>query len=373
MNCEYFSKCGSCTLYDKTYQEQLDYKIEIEKERFKDFNIPNIDIIKSDEKKFRNRAEFRIWKLYDENDKPSLHYAMNDMDKKPLPINSCEIVTSPIKELMTPLIETLNSDECLKNRLFACEFLTSTTNDVLLTLIYHRTLDESWEEKAKALAKQFNIKIIGRSRKQKLVLSEDFIEESLSIDSQTYHFNYKEGGFTQPNTLVNAKMIEWVINNLEKSNKDLCELYCGGGNFTIPLSKHFNQVLATEISKTSINSAKQNCKLNNISNIEFIRMSSQEFVEALNEKREFRRLKDVNLKAYDFSSIFMDPPRAGLDDTTRALAKEFDNIIYISCNPQTLHRDLQELCKTHTIVNMGFFDQFAYTKHIESGVILKRK
>ena len=68
----------------------------------------------------------------------------------------------------------------------------------------------------------------------------------------------------------------------------------------------------------------------------------------------------------------MDPPRAGLDDITRALAKDFEQIIYISCNPETLHRDLHELVKTHEIVKFALFDQFAYTNHIESGIILKK-
>lgn len=167
-------------------------------------------------------------------------------------------------------------------------------------------------------------------------------------------------------------MIEWVLGQIEKSDKDLCELYCGGGNFTIPLSQKFNKVLATEISKTSIKSALTNCSLNSISNIDFIRMSAEEFVEALESKREFNRLKDIDLKSYNFETIFVDPPRAGLDDTTRALSKEFDTIIYISCNPETLHRDLEELTKTHKIINFALFDQFSYTEHIESGVILKR-
>lgn len=101
-------------------------------------------------------------------------------------------------------------------------------------------------------------------------------------------------------------------------------------------------------------------------------MSAEEFVQGLQEVRTFERLKDINLKEYNFDTIFMDPPRSGLDDTTRALAKDFDNIIYISCNPQTLHRDLEELLKTHEIFKYALFDQFAYTHHIESGIILKR-
>lgn len=176
-------------------------------------------------------------------------------------------------------------------------------------------------------------------------------------------------------------MIAWVLNHI-KAGGHLCELYCGGGNFTIPLSQHFEKVLATEISKTSIKSAKESCELNHIHHIEFIRMSSEEFVEALNQSREFNRLKQTDLSVYAFvpsskcikpTTLFVDPPRAGLDDTTRNLAKEFQQIIYISCHAQTLHRDLQELTQTHDIHHFAFFDQFAYTKHIECGVILQKK
>ena len=162
---------------------------------------------------------------------------------------------------MPKLLESLEEEEILKFKLYAIEFLGSTINDMLITLIYHKKLDENWEKKAKELEKRFKIKIIGRSRKQKVILSEDFINETLHIKNQDFYFQYKEGGFTQPNQKVNIKMIEWVLENIKKTEKDLCELYCGGGNFTIPLSKRFNKVLATEISKTSINSALTNCKL----------------------------------------------------------------------------------------------------------------
>ncbi|MFW0743852.1 tRNA (uridine(54)-C5)-methyltransferase TrmA, partial [Aliarcobacter butzleri] len=119
-------------------------------------------------------------------------------------------------------------------------------------------------------------------------------------------------------------------------------------------------------------SALRNCSLNKIESISFIRMSAEDFVQALNKVRAFNRLKDINLDDYEFDTIFMDPPRSGLDDTTRNLAKDFENIIYISCNPETLHRDLEELTKTHKIEKFALFDQFAFTNHIESGVILRK-
>ena len=372
MNCKYFGKCASCVLYDKSYEEQLNFKLQREKQRFSDFTTMDFDIIKSEEKAFRNRAEFRIWWEKDENGKEILSYAMNDFNKNILEINSCQIVSSHIQEIMPKLLDLLMSELTLSYKLFAVEFLDSSTKDMLVTLIYHKKLDEEWNELAKQIEKKLNIKIMGRSRKQKIVLSSESINETLTINNQNFKFAYQEGGFTQPNTNVNIQMIEWVLNNIEVSSKDLCELYCGGGNFTIPLSTKFNKVLATEISKTSIKSALKNCELNNINKIQFIRMSAEEFVQGLQEVRTFNRLKDVNLKDYNFDTIFMDPPRSGLDDTTRTLAKDFEQIIYISCNPETLHRDLKELTNTHEIVKFALFDQFAYTHHIESGVILKK-
>ena len=372
MNCKYFGRCASCTLHDKSYEEQLDFKVQREKERFSNFTSMDFDIIKSSDKNFRNRAEFRIWWDKDENDNHTISYAMNDFDKNILEIDSCQIVSPHIQKIMPKLLDFVRKEKELENKLFAVEFLGSTTNDLLVTLIYHRKLDDSWNELAKKLELELNIKIIGRSRKQKVILTNDLISETLNINNQDFKFEYQEGGFTQPNTKVNIQMIEWVLNNIDSSDKDLCELYCGGGNFTIPLSTKFSKVLATEISKTSIKSALTNCALNDVSNIQFIRMSAEEFVQGLQGVRTFERLKNVNLKDYNFDTIFMDPPRAGLDDVTRALAKDFEQIIYISCNAETLHRDLDELTKTHKIVKFGLFDQFAFTNHIETGVILKR-
>ncbi|WP_419671160.1 tRNA (uridine(54)-C5)-methyltransferase TrmA [Aliarcobacter butzleri] len=372
MNCNYFGICASCTLFDKTYEEQLNYKIQREKERFSNFTNIDFDIIKSNESNFRNRAEFRIWWEKGENNKEILSYAMNDFKKNILKINSCEMVSLHIKELMPKLIDELQNDLELSFKLFAVEFLGSSTKDMLVTLIYHKKLEESWIQKAKEIEKRLNIKIIGRSKKQRLVLTNDYINETLNISNQNFFFAYEENGFTQPNTNVNVQMIEWVLENTKNSSKDLCELYCGGGNFTIPLSTKFRKVLATEISKTSIKSALRNCSLNKIESISFIRMSAEDFVQALNKVRAFNRLKDINLDDYEFDTIFMDPPRSGLDDTTRNLAKDFENIIYISCNPETLHRDLEELTKTHEIEKFALFDQFAFTNHIESGVILRK-
>ena len=82
MNCEYFGQCGSCNLGHLSYTDQLNLKISKEKDRFKELYSNEIDVISSDDGAFRNRVEFRIWKVYNEDSSFSLSYAMNDVNKE---------------------------------------------------------------------------------------------------------------------------------------------------------------------------------------------------------------------------------------------------------------------------------------------------
>ena len=243
----------------------------------------------------------------------------------------------------------------------------------MVTLIYHRPLDEAWQQHAESLQANHDIGIIGRSRKQKLVLSTDYVTEQLSIDGKNYSFQQVESSFTQPNASINEKMLSWALANTQNNHStDLLELYCGNGNFTTVLAQNFKRVLATEISKTSVRSAQHNFAANDVDNVSVVRMSSEDFTSALNGERPFRRLKDIDLTSYQFSTILVDPPRAGLDASTEKLVARFDSILYISCNPNTLFNNLQSICQTHRVDKFALFDQFPYTDHIECGVLLKK-
>jgi tRNA (uracil-5-)-methyltransferase len=366
VNCKHFGTCGSCTIFDKTYTQQVYLKKQFVYDEFSEF-IENIEVkfFTSQDIHFRSRAEFRI---YHEGD--DFFYAMNSLEKKILPIESCQIVSKNIFDLMPKLKSEILKSNILKHKLFAAEFTTSQTNEVLVTLIYHKLIDEVWLENAKKLTETLNIKLIGRSRKKKIVVNEDFLNEKLNIDGKSFDYTVQDGSFSQPNTPVNEKMISWVKSNVKNENKDFLELYCGHGNFTISLAQNFRKVLATEVSKSSINAAIKNTELNNINNIDFIRLSSEELTQAINKQREFNRLKGINLDDFNFETVLVDPPRAGLDEGTTKLVQNFEKIVYISCNPQTLKRDLQTLTQTHKVVKFATFDQFAYTHHLECGVVL---
>ncbi len=172
-------------------------------------------------------------------------------------------------------------------------------------------------------------------------------------------------------------MLNWAVSvttpETKINNGDLLELYCGNGNFTVALAQNFNRVLATEISKPLTAAAVFNCENNQINNVSLVRMSAEDISSALNGEREFRRLKEIELDEYNFSTVFVDPPRAGLDSETEKMVQRFDTILYISCNPTTLAENLKTLTKTHTIEKTAFFDQFPYTEHMECGVLLKKR
>ncbi len=368
MKCKYFGECGACRVYEDGYEAQLAYKVKLNKERFESFYKGDVSVFKSSESNYRSRSEFKIWHEGDD-----IHYAMNHLSGKGVVlVEECPQVNLHIVTLMPKLLQSIK-DKKIGFKLFGADFLSSQSGEIVVSLIYHRKLDDEWQQKALLIANELNIHIIGRSRKQKLVVGQDYITENLNVNGEAFRFNYIENSFTQPNTQVNEQMITWALKNIENSNGDLLELYCGAGNFTIPFAKKFNKVLATEISKSSINAAKINMLLNDVENIEFIRMSVEDFVGALDGVREFRRMKEIDINSYNIDTIFVDPPRSGMDEVSCSFASRYDNILYISCNPESLVRDLELLSKTHEVVSMALFDQFPYTHHVEMGVKLLRK
>ncbi|MFD1439312.1 tRNA (uridine(54)-C5)-methyltransferase TrmA [Acinetobacter terrae] len=355
------------------YQLQLDAKIARISAQFAEFNPPSLEVFQSPEQNFRMRAEFRIWHTEDD-----MFYAMfersEDNQKQVIRIDEFPIADKSINQLMPILLQELKSNPVLSKRLFEVHFLATLKGEILVSMIYRCPLDTEWESLAKQLAEKLNIKLIGRSRGQKVVLSDEFVVEELQVFDRTYKYKQVESSFTQPNAQVCQKMLEWACHAAEQSDKDLLELYCGNGNFTLPLSTKFNRVLATELAKSSVYAAQWNIEQNQIDNIQVARLSAEDFTQAYNGEREFRRLQEaeIDISSYDFDTVFVDPPRAGIDDETLKLIQRFERIIYISCNPDTLEDNLKTLSTTHKITKFAMFDQFPYTHHVESGVLLEK-
>lgn len=356
------------------YDEQLEAKKSIIAERFAAVGINQFDVFKSASSHYRMRAEFRLW-----HDGDDLYYIMFNPETREKVRKERFLPGSRlINTLMTAVREYVIDKPILRNKLFQVDFLTTTTQQAIVSLLYHRPLDDEWLAAAEALHRDLQefadvVHVIGRARKQKHVFGEEFVVESVNVNGREYQSIQTENSFTQPNAGINEKMIAWVSQHVGEHPTDLLELYCGNGNFTLPLAAQFNQVLATEISKSSVAAAREGAKRNGIDNVTVVRMSAEEFSQAMQGKLKSKRAEEAQLDQFKCSTVLVDPPRAGLDKLAIELVSQYPRIIYISCNPETLIDNIQSLGDTYRISAAAIFDQFPYTDHIESGVILERR
>lgn len=362
------------TIPIEQYSELLDKKREKLAALFAPFNAPALEVFASPPQHYRMRAEFRLW--HDDGD---LYHIMFDQhSRQRYRVDDFPIANELINRMMKALLPLLKEQQVLKHKLFQVDYLSTLSGEILVSLLYHTPLNEEWEQAAcrlkERLTKQgFCVQLIGRATKQKICLERDYADEVLSVKGKDYVYRQVENSFTQPNAAVNCKMLEWAINCTQNSQGDLLELYCGNGNFSIALAQNFRKVLATEVAKPSVAAAQFNISANGVNNLQIIRMSAEEFTQAINGVRKFNRLNGIDLQSYECHTIFVDPPRAGLDPDTLRLVQNYDRILYISCNPHTLCDNLQTLSQTHYIERAALFDQFPYTEHMESGVWLIRK
>lgn len=356
------------------YQAQLDEKRERLCGLFADFTLPALEVHASPAEHYRMRAEFRIW--HDGDDLYHCMYA--PATKEIIRVDQFPTASRLINRLMPMLLEGLRPHPVLRRKLFQIDYLSTQSGQICVSLLYHRKLESEWQQAAEALqadlrAKGFELQLIGRAHKQKICLGEEFVIERLTVQGRELVYKQVENSFTQPNAAINEQMLGWALDVTRGSEGDLLELYCGNGNFSIALAQNFSKVLATEIAKPSVDSAQFNIAANGVDNLIILRMSAEEFTMAMRGEREFNRLKGVDLSAYQCNTIFVDPPRAGLDEATVKLVQDYDNILYISCNPETLQANMQVLGETHEIARFALFDQFPWTHHMEAGVYLKRK
>ena len=357
-------------VFPEQYSSQLADKVGRVAQLLADFTPPEAEVFQSPTAHYRLRAEFRIWHNGDD-----IYHAMFDpQTKDKVRIDHFPIACSTIADFMPVLLQHIQFNHELRYKLYQVDYLATLSGELLVSLIYKRPLTNSWIEQAtaltNALAGKYQVKFIGRSRKQKLMVSNDYVMERFELDNATLQYQQVEGSFTQPNGEVNRKMLGWAKDIAKQLSGDLLELYCGNGNFSIALSPCFDQVVATEISRTSIKSAQYNIALNNVENLQVLQMSAEDVSAAL---QQGTTLKQIELAGLTLNTVLVDPPRAGLDAGTEQLVSRFEDILYISCNPETLAQNLTTLNQTHRIERLAIFDQFPYTHHIETGVWLRKR
>uniref|UniRef100_UPI002163BE12 tRNA (uridine(54)-C5)-methyltransferase TrmA n=1 Tax=Vibrio vulnificus TaxID=672 RepID=UPI002163BE12 len=296
------------------YQQQLAEKVQRLTDMFAPYQAPELEVFESPEQHYRMRAEFRVWHEGEE-----MYYIMfNQETREKYRVDQFPAASRLINDLMPLLIDAMKDNESLRRKLFQVDFLSTLSGEILVSLLTIANWMMLGLKMLKLLKQRlndegFNLNLIGRARKMKIVLDRDYVVEKLDVNGKPYVYQQVENSFTQPNGKVAEENVGMGGRLYPRKPRRLLELYCGNGNFSLALAQNFERVLATELAKPSVESAQYNIAANKIENVQIIRMSAEEFTEAMEGKREFRRLKDngIDLKSYNCNTIFVDPPRSG--------------------------------------------------------------
>lgn len=181
----------------------------------------------------------------------------------------------------------------------------------------------------------------------------------LIMNINEFKFKIDIKSFFQVNSYICGKLFKELDDNLDYVNNVL-DLYSGVGTLSIVASKKAKKVVAIEVNKNSYLNALENLKLNSVSNVKFMCGKVEDLID------------NVNILP---DTIITDPPRSGMDKKTIDIINKFlpNKIVYISCEPMTLARDIKLLSESYEVDRVKLFDMFPNTYHVESVCLLKRK
>jgi 23S rRNA (uracil1939-C5)-methyltransferase len=193
------------------------------------------------------------------------------------------------------------------------------------------------------------------------VFGEDFCSYNILVHGTHLKMSTGFGGFIQANSAVNEALTAHVV-NLAKGSRKVLDLYCGNGNFSIPLALSAHEVVGVEMDRHLTELGRINAGSNGLTNVTFSCMDAKHFMAS--------RV----CASGSFDTVVLDPPREGAKAIMASLARlRPDRIISISCNPSTLSRDLAVLIgEGYTLKEVRLFDMFPQTYHIESVSYLQR-
>ena len=307
---------------------------------------------------YRSRCEFGYRNSF---------YTMYDRSGNIQYLEVFNIARPAIQDLMPKLRNNINHSKFLNHKLFQVNFRANSVDRILVTLIFHRKLNNEMKEEAQKFSNQFKIDINLRSKKDIYSTGDELLVDDININNILLY--QTDQSFYQPNHFHMPEMVKKTLSFINEP-EDLLELYCGSGTFTLPLSYKFNRVFATENNRQSIKCLKKSIDKLSINNINFARLSAEEVSEAFNG-RVFRRMNKNNINIYKFSHVLVDPPRSGLNDEVIEIIKKFKNIIYVSCNYETYIRDIKKLNKFY-LKHIEIYDQFPNTEHLEIVSLLSK-
>jgi len=325
VKCASYDKCGGCNFLHTNFDYEKKLKIN---EINKLFNTNINEILTNNEYNYRNKATFHI-----ENNKIGYY---SEKTNSIVELDNCLLLDNRINNIYNYF---KNSN--LKN---INELIVRTTKNEIMIIINGNLKDYNYEE----LVSKYKINSLYLN--DKLIYGNAYIIEEINNIKYSIYPN----AFFQVNRENMVILYEKVREYAGNGNK-LLDLYCGTGTIGIYLKDNFNEITGIEINKEAILNANINKSLNNIKNIHFICADAS----------------TLNKDNYDI--VIVDPPRSGLSKNVIRLLNELNSnkIIYVSCNPKTLKRDI-DLLNKYSLKKLECVNMFNKTKHVECICLLER-
>lgn len=381
-DCTTYKRCGGCNLRHINYADTLILKQEIVQNLVNKTLDNDIKVNKTIgmEKPFfyRNKAQYPIG--YNKN-KEIVTGVYAARTHEIIPMQRC-VIQQPISEEIAKWIVEFMKE----NKITAYDEKTTKgairhvvvkvgihSKEIMCVLVTNERKIPNEEKLVDNLLEKFdNIKTIVKNINTKntnvilgneniILYGDGYITDKLG----EYTFKISPLSFYQINPIQTEKLYNLAIEKAGLTKNDIAlDLYCGIGTIGIFASKWIKQVYGIEIVLQAIQDAKENAKINNVENIEFYCGDVEQVLDKI--------VKQENVKP---NIIFVDPPRKGLDETTIKNILDYapEKVIYISCNPATLVRDLKKLEETYDIKEIQPVDMFPFTSHVECCSVLKLK
>lgn len=371
--CPYFGKCGGCDLQHIQYNQQLAYKKSAMQNTFSKALqiVPQInDIVPSDQYYYRNKISLPV--VYQDGRTQIGLFRVNS--HKVIELSDCVIQKPFVANLIQAISEYIDANNIMGYDEIACKgtlrhiVARQLNNTILITLVATTKLPNT-KQLIEILSKyfeNFGLNLNINSKKTNVIFGDKFIPlygpQQLSAVSHGIGYPISAYSFMQINDQIREKIYNYVIDHVQKVD-NVIDAYSGAGLLTAMLSKVCSHAYGIEIIESAVNDANQLAYDNNITNMHNI------LGDCAVELPKLLQTLQGN------TSVVLDPPRKGCDVAVLNSVKQcsISDVIYISCNPATLARDLNILSSDYVIESVQPFDMFPNTKHVETVVVLKRR
>ena len=381
-DCATYKRCGGCNLRHIDYEETLNIKQNtvqnlVNKTLNNKIKV-EMTVGMGNPYNYRNKAQYPVG--FDKSGEPVMGvYAKRTHEI--IPMRNC-MIQNPVSEKIAnvvlgffiknniPIYNEKNGEGLLRHIVIKVGI---KTHEIMCILVLNKKELKKEKELIKVLIREFpEIKTIVKNYNMKntnvilgneneVIYGDGYIYDELG----DYTFKISPLSFYQINPIQTEALYNIAIEMADLKKTDtLFDLYCGIGTIGIFASPYVNRVYGIEIVKQAIEDAKENANINNIRNIEFFAGDVEKVFENV--------LKEHNVKP---DVIFVDPPRKGLDKHTieNILNIKPEKIVYISCNPASLVRDLKLLEESYEIKKIQPVDMFPFTSNVECCALLTLK